>query len=117
MSTKRKDSKNRVLKEGEYERPNGTYEYRWISENRKRCCVYAKSLSELRMKEGEISRDKSDGIRTDARNVTVNDVYDLWRKLKKGLKDNTFQNYMYMYEQFVYPAQSPHSRRCKNVLI
>ena len=26
---RRKDSKRRVLKEGEYERPNGTYEFRW----------------------------------------------------------------------------------------
>lgn len=25
------------------------------------------------------------------------------RVLKKGLKDNTFQNYQHMYNQFVYP--------------
>ena len=27
----------------------------------------------------------------------------MWVELKKGLKDNTFQNYKYMYNQFVYP--------------
>lgn len=103
MAERRKDTKKRVLKEGEYQRPNGTYEYRWRSENGKRNYIYAKTLEELREREGEVARDKSDGIRTDARNITVNDIYELWVKLKKGLKDNTFANYQYMYEQFVYP--------------
>ena len=44
MAERRKDSKKRVLKEGEYQRSNGTYEYRWRSENGKRNNVYAKSL-------------------------------------------------------------------------
>ncbi len=103
MAEKRKDNKKRVLKEGEYQRPNGTYEYRWRSANGKRSVLYGKTLEELREKEAAISKDKSDGIRTDAKNVTVNDVYELWVKLKRGLKDNTFCNYQYMYTQFVYP--------------
>ncbi len=102
MAEKRKDSKKRVLKEGEYQRSNGSYEYRWRSENGKRQYIYARTLEELREKELEIQRDKSDGIRTVNRNITVNEIYDLWVKLKKGLKDNTFANYQYMYEQFVY---------------
>ena len=102
MTEKRKDSKKRVLKEGEYQRANGTYEYRWRAANGRRSSVYAKTLEELREKEQDIFRDKCDGIRTESKNVTVNDVYDLWRKLKKGLKDNTFSNYQYMYDQFVY---------------
>lgn len=57
MAERRKDSKKRVLKEGEYQRSNGTYEYRWRSENGKRNNVYAKSLEELREKEAEIQRD------------------------------------------------------------
>ena len=63
MAERRKDSKKRVLKEGEYQRSNGTYEYRWRSENGKRNNVYAKSLEELREKEAEIQRDRSDGMR------------------------------------------------------
>lgn len=101
MADKRKDNRKRVLKEGEYQRANGTYEYRWRGENGKRQYLYAKTLEELREKEQEVFRDKSDGIRTVNRNITVNDVYELWVKLKKGLKDNTFSNYQYMYEQFV----------------
>lgn len=83
MAERRKDSKKRVLKEGEYQRSNGTYEYRWRSENGKRNNVYAKSLEELREKEAEIQRDRSDGIRSEARNATINDIHEQWLQLKK----------------------------------
>lgn len=29
-------------------------------------------------------------------------MFDLWVQIKRGVKDNTFQNYQYMYNQFVY---------------
>lgn len=103
MIERRKDNKNRVLKEGESQRKDGTYDFRWRTADGKRHSVYAKTLDELREKEAAIQRDKSDGIRTDASNTTVNDIFDMWVRLKKGLKDNTFQNYQYMYNQFVYP--------------
>lgn len=101
MAERRKDSKGRVLKENETQRKDGTYQYRWRTSDHKRHSIYAPTLEELRKKEQEVLKDKSDGIRTDAQKVTLNDVYDLWVQLKKGLKDNTFQNYKYMYEQFV----------------
>ena len=101
MTERRKDSRGRVLKEGENERKQGGYQYRYRTSNGSRKYVYAQSLDELRAKEAAIQRDKSDGIRTDAQKVTVNDVFDLWSTLKKGLKDNTYQNYVYMYNQFV----------------
>jgi integrase len=101
MAERRKDNKGRVLKENESQRKDGSYDYRWRTSDGKRHSVYAPTLEELREKEQAIFKDKSDGIRTDAQKVTVNDVYDLWVQLKKGLKDNTFQNYKYMYEQFV----------------
>lgn len=103
MIERRKDNKNRVLKEGDSQRKDGTYDFRWRTADGKRHSVYAKTLDELREKEAAIQRDKSDGIRTDASNTTVNDIFDMWVRLKKGLKDNTFQNYQYMYNQFVYP--------------
>lgn len=59
-------------------------------------------MQELREKEDKIRCDKHEGIRAEAINVTLNDVYVMWKNLKKGLKDNTFQNYIYMYEQFVF---------------
>lgn len=101
MTERRKDNKGRVLKENETQRKDGTYQYRWRTSDHKRHSIYAPTLDELREKEQKILRDKSDGIRTDAQKVLLNDVYELWVQLKKGLKDNTFQNYKYMYEQFV----------------
>lgn len=101
MTERRKDGKGRVLKENESQRKDGTYCYRWRTSDHKRHVVYARTLDELREKEQAVLRDKSDGIRTDAQKVTLNDVFDLWVQLKKGLKENTFQNYIYMYEQFV----------------
>lgn len=103
MAERRKDRNRRVLKEGESQRKDGTYDFRWRTSGGKRHSIYAKTLDELREKEAALLRDKSDGIRTDAKNVTLNDIFDMWTELKKGLKDNTFQNYQYMYNQFVYP--------------
>lgn len=101
MSVKRrKDSKNRILKEGEYERSNNTYEFKWTDKNGKRHSTYAKTLDELREKELDILRDTLNGIKVNGKNLTVNDFYNKWESLKRGLKGNTFQNYKYMYNQF-----------------
>lgn len=100
---RRKDSNRIVLKKGEWQRPNGTYDYRWTDSKGKRHVVYAKTLPELREKEKQIERDKFDRIRPEARTATINDLYELWRQVKRGLKDHTFQNYTYMYELHVKP--------------
>lgn len=101
MVERRKDSKNRVLKTGEVERKQGGYQFRWSTEDGKRHYVYAKSLRALRVKEKEIIHDIDDGIRTDDLNLTLNDLYNIWTEVKKGLKTNTFNNYKYMYNLFV----------------
>lgn len=98
---RRKSSTNKVLKEGEYERSNGTFEFKWRDRYGKRHSVYAKTLDELRDKENEVLRDMLDGIRAEKKDLTVNDLYYRWIQLKRGLKENTFQNYKYMYTQFV----------------
>ena len=100
---RRKDNKNRVLKEGEYQRLNGTFEYKWRDKRGKRHSIYAKTLDELREKEIDVLRDALDGIRADKNDLTINDLYFRWVQLKKGLKANTFHNYQYMYKQFVEP--------------
>lgn len=99
-TTRRKDNKNRVLKEGEYQRPQGYYEYRWRDKMKKRHSIYGKTLEELREKEKSITLDVLEGINRFT-NLTVNDMYDRWVNVKRGLKPTTFQNYKYMYEMFV----------------
>ena len=100
---RRKDNKNRILKDGEYQRSNGTYEYKWSDRRGKRHSVYAPTLAELRKKEDDVKRDVLDGIRISEKNLTINDLYELWIKVKRGLKKNTFENYKYIYTQFVQP--------------
>lgn len=31
----------------------------------------------------------------------MNDAFELWKEIKRGLRKNTFQNYCYVYDQFV----------------
>ena len=100
---RRKDNKGRVLKEGEHQRANGTYEFKWRDKRSVRHSVYAKTLEELREKEKNVLHDAMDGIKKAKKSLTINDLFDLWVQLKKGLKDNTFSNYKYMYTQFVKP--------------
>ena len=104
MATKRKDSHRIVLKKGEYQRTNGTYAYRWTDGKGKRHEVYARDLDDLRAKEKEIDADTNEGIKVEARYVIINEMYDLWVQLKRGIKDNTFENYKYMYNTFVRPS-------------
>ena len=99
-ATKRKDKSRVVLRSGEVQRANGSYQYSWMDGSGKRRYVYAKTLEELRIKEEQIAKDKSDGIKTEARYTTLNEMFDLWKTLKRGLKDNTFQNYVYLYDTF-----------------
>ena len=75
---KRKDKDRIVLKTGESQRPNGTYDYRWTGRDGKRHVVYAKTLEELRKKEEQVQNDTYQGLKAEARNVTINEMFDLW---------------------------------------
>ena len=98
------DDRHIRLKTGESQRDNGTYVFRWTDKVGKRHAVYADTLDQLREKEEEILLDQHDGIRADKKEMTVNELYGLWKNLKRGIKDNTMQNYIYMYESFVMPT-------------
>lgn len=101
---RRKDKNNRVLKDGEsYREKEHRYMYRWIDGDKKRHCTYAQTLRELRKKEEEINRNKSDGISSAGSNLRLDDVYKLWKKNKVGLKQSTYVNYLYMYDHFIGP--------------
>lgn len=76
----------------------------YTSEHYFRGCIYAATLEDLREQEEQILVDQHDGIKANIKNVTVNDVYELWCQLKRGIKDSTMKNYIYMYELFVKPT-------------
>ena len=101
----RMDSKRRMLKTGEgvkNKEGQELYYFRWTDEFGKRRYVYSSSLTNLREKEKRIQSDKIDGIKYSG-NTTINDLYKIWMKNKRGIKPNTFSNYRYMYETFVFP--------------
>lgn len=99
---RRKDHKGRVLKDGEvYRKSDGLYMYRWTAKNGKRHTIYDATLEGLREKEEKIQHDLADGIRIPECSLTLNDLFELWRKNKVGLKEHTFANYVYMYNRFV----------------
>lgn len=104
MATKRKDKSRVVLKTGEVQRKDGTYQFSWQDSKMKRRFVYARTLDDLREKEKRIQKDKCDGIKTEARYTTIDELFDLWANMKRGLKNNTFENYKYMYNTFVRPV-------------
>lgn len=102
MSQRPRYDSNRVkLRTGEYQKADGHYEYRYTVFGKK-YSVYAKNLETLREKESEIqSLETAKQAKFDSRTTTLNDVFFLWKELKRGLRPNTFQNYCYMYEQYV----------------
>ena len=60
MAEKRKDSKGRILRTGEYQRANGLYQYRYKDTNGKLKAVCSIDLTELREKEKQIQKDIAD---------------------------------------------------------
>ena len=69
---RRKDKRRMVLRKGESQRKDGSYDYRWTTRDGKRHSIYAKTLEELREKEDEVANDQYEGIRVEGKTVTVN---------------------------------------------
>lgn len=102
MAEKRKDSKGRVLKTGESQRPDGRYRYTWRN-NGKQQEVCALTLAELREKERQIQRDMEDGVDSrKADTTTLNDMFTKYMAGKTELKQSTRTNYNYMYKNYVH---------------
>ena len=106
MSEKRRDNKNRILREGEYQRTDGRYRYRYIDENGKEKNVYSWRLDKndptprgkkrelsLREKEKQIQADLFDHIVTRGGNYTVVELVEKYTSLKTGVGHNTKAGY------------------------
>lgn len=103
VSNIRYDSNHIRLQKGETQRENGSYQYRFVGRDGKRHCFYAPTLQQLREKREKVERDNSEGIKLETKKLTVNELYELWADMKRGIKQNTFLNYLYMYRTFVQP--------------
>ena len=110
MAERRKDSKNRVLRNGESQRKDGTYMYRYTDVRGKRVCVYARTLEELRVKEQTIQKELNDGIDYAAGEIIVLDLLKRYIATKTGVRYNTKVGY-----QFVLNLVSKESFGCLKI--
>ncbi len=94
------DSKRVRLRTGEYERSDRRYEYRYTVFG-KEYFIYAKTLEALREKETSLDSEGRKKWNANPYSTTINNVYIVWKELKRGVRDNTFRNYCYMYETYV----------------
>lgn len=109
MAARRKDSKGRVLRDGESQRKNLTYQYRFTDPLGKRQCVYAQTLDELRRKEAEIQQKLLSDVAYTSAKPTVLELLDSYIDLKKNeLRYNTIHSYTTTRRAI---SQEPWSRR------
>ena len=115
LSEKRRDSKGRVLRSGEYQGKNGRYEYKYQDSKGVRRSAYSWKLVEsdkvpegkrckesLREIEKRLRRDVEDGINSHvAYRTTLNAFWDSYIETKYELKQSTRTNYRYMYKKYV----------------
>lgn len=115
MSEKRRDNKGRVLHNGENQRPNGQYEFKYFDAKGIRRSVYSWRLVEtdslpkgkrkcdpLREIEKRVIGDTEAGIDAyTARKTTLNAFFDSYIEMKFELKQSTRTNYKYMYKRHI----------------
>ena len=116
MAEKRKDKRGRVLKTGESQRHDNTYQYRYKNyPNGKWLYVYAPTLDELRKKESEIQKDIHAGIDYAAGKVTVVQLLERYISLKQGVRYNTKIGYNFVLN--LIKKDEFGSRRIKNIKV
>lgn len=93
MSAKRKDRRGRVLRTGENQRKNLSYEYRYKDINGERKSVYAKSLEELRELEKQIEQILSTGIDYSKGKIPLADFLENRISRKRNIKEGTLYQY------------------------
>ena len=96
MSEKRKDNKGRVLRTGESQRNDLTYQFRYTDITGKRRTIYAKDLKELRKQEEKIQKDIDDGINYCEGNINVIELVERYVSLKQGVRHATKVGYNFV---------------------
>ena len=106
MSEKRRDKRNRILQNGETQRPDGRYRFKYIDSDGKEKSVYSwrldhndpypkdkrKDLS-LREKEKQIEQDMFNQIASNGGNYTVLSLVEKYVSLKIGVRHSTKAGY------------------------
>ena len=109
MSTKRRDNKNRILRNGESQRKDGRYSFKYIDGSGTARFVYSWKLEKndkvpagkrdgllLREKEKSIQRDINDMINPRGGEMTVEALVKKYLLQKTGVRHNTEANYNFV---------------------
>lgn len=109
MSEKRRDNRNRILRSGESQRPDGRYQFKYNDVNGQARYVYSWRLDKndrapagkkrelsLREKEKQIEADCFDQIVPVGGKMTVLDLVQKYISLKTGIRHNTEANYKFV---------------------
>lgn len=87
---RRKDSNGKVLKDGESQRKDGRYQYRWTDQLGNRKVIYAKDLRSLRERENEIQEAIKNGEVVLSQTITLNELLEKYFFIhKSSLKTKT----------------------------
>ncbi len=96
MAEKRKDRSGRVLRTGESQRHDNTYQYRYKNVRGQWKYIYAPTLKELREKSAVIQKDIQDGIDYCAGEVSVIELAEKYIAQKTGVRYNTKIGYNFV---------------------
>ena len=95
-----KNSSKKLLKPGEYQRPDGRYVYRWTDALGKRRSIYASTLQELRQKEKQLDKERVWDVHRGDR--TLEGQIQLYLQLKKNsIAPSTYANYEYYFNHVI----------------
>ena len=114
MAKERRDSKNRLLQKGEYQKPDGRYMYRYTDAYGNTQFVYSWRLTKtdrdpkgkhsdmcLRDLEKQIAKDIEDGINfVVSKSSTLNDYFELYMSQTRRLKKTTRSTYRQKYDLY-----------------
>ena len=105
----RRDNKGRKLLNGESQRKDGMYEYKYLDNAGKRKSVYSWKLTAsdplppgrevcvpLREKEKQIQKDLYEGLRYEGGDITVLELVKKYVDQKRGVRHNTKANYNFV---------------------
>jgi len=93
---KRKDRKGHVLKTGETQRKDGTYQYSYTNKKGERKFIYAPTLDALRKKETEIQKSLNMDLDYHEASITVIVLVERYIKLKDNLRYNSKVNHRFV---------------------
>lgn len=93
MSEKRRDNKGRILKTGESQRKDLTYQYRYVDLAGKRVSVYAPTLNDLRAKEKDIQAQLEKGLVVTKGNMSLVALVEEYLSMKQNLRETSKSTY------------------------